>query len=286
MAYRLKPKESVPDGLKRIAREELQSAIDGLTGATPATRDTAIHEARKSLKKTRAIVKLMRDELGGAYRTENQRLRDIGRRLSALRDARAILDAFDHLRGKHRLSGIRRGLAARQKSDRRILPDLAGKLTTARNAADRWPLRKDGFPAIAPGLEATFRAGRKTFACASRTGRPEDFHEWRKRVKDHWYHVRLLEDLWTDVMKGYEKSLNQLETWLGDDHNLVVLHDLLTKQPKNFGPPTEISLCLDLIAKSQKKLRKSALSLGELVYEEKPSELRRRMRVLWRAWRG
>ena len=45
--------------------------------------------------------------------------------------------------------------------------------------------------------------------------RPERCHEWRKRAKDHWYHIRLVEDLWTEVMEGYEKSLKDLETVAG-----------------------------------------------------------------------
>jgi len=52
---------------------------------------------------------------------------------------------------------------------------------------------------------------------------PENYHEWRKRVKEHWYHVRLLEVTVADG--GYEKSLKELETALGEDHNLVLLQE-------------------------------------------------------------
>jgi hypothetical protein len=51
MSYRLKAKESVPDGIRRIVREEIEGATNRLTNGNGAKRDEAIHEARKSIKK-------------------------------------------------------------------------------------------------------------------------------------------------------------------------------------------------------------------------------------------
>jgi hypothetical protein len=148
-----------------------------------------------------------------------------------------------------------------------------------------WPLQTDGFPAIAPGLRQTFRCGRKALVQVQDCPRPENYHEWRKRVKDHWYHVRLLEDLWTDVMQAYEKSLNDVQTWLGDDHNLVLLREQIVAEPDSYGSDKEISLVLRHAEKYQKELRDSARSLGKRVYyEEKPRQFVYRMRQLWDEW--
>ena len=100
MAYRLQPGESVREGLRRIAREELSSAAAGLRQATARTRDDAIHEARKSVKKVRAILRLMRGELGDTYAIENRRLRDVARRLSVYRDGTVMIETLDQL-GEH-----------------------------------------------------------------------------------------------------------------------------------------------------------------------------------------
>ncbi len=100
----------------------------------------------------------------------------------------------------------------------------------------------------------------------------ESFHEWRKRVKDHWYHVRLLESAWTDLLRAREGSLKNLETWLGDDHNLVVLCAKLNESPDSFGEAADIQLFLALSTQYQKELRENALSLGERLYEEKPGQ--------------
>src|SRR6185437_17141784 len=97
MAYRLKKGESVPDGIKRITAGEIDSAIERLEHCGRKNRDEAIHEARKSVKKIRGALRLLRPELGDTYRDENGRFRELGHRLSGIRDAQATLEMFDAL---------------------------------------------------------------------------------------------------------------------------------------------------------------------------------------------
>ena len=48
-------------------------------------------------------------------------------------------------------------------------------------------------------------------------------HEWRKRVKDLWYHCLLLQDAWKPVMSALADEAHELSDRLGDDHDLAVL---------------------------------------------------------------
>lgn len=297
MAYRLKKGESIADGIRRVVHEETESAIGGLSHSSGKKRDEGIHEARKSIKKIRGLLRLARPQLGRIYRTENRRLGDIGRKLSEIRDATAIIEVFDGLAGKHKdglqkntFALVRKGLEAnkREMLQRAGMADAVKRATAAlrsiQKRVDSWPLKQDGFNAIGTGLEERYRRGRKAMAVARKDDTPENFHEWRKRVKDHWYHVRLLESLWTDVMQAHENSLHDLETWLGDDHNLVVLRGNIEKQPENYGDEKTVGLFLTLLAQEQKELRERSLSLGERVYERKPRRFVQDMEKLWDAW--
>ncbi|MFN7997877.1 MAG: CHAD domain-containing protein [Bryobacteraceae bacterium] len=299
MAYHLKSDESVPEGIKRVASEEMESAAAQLTGKGEPDRDEAIHEARKSIKKTRAVLKLMRDELGETYNAENARLRDAGRDLSRFRDAGAIIGTFDSLVEKYRLDlkdqsleSIRHGLQAKkQESEQqgqidRVLKRRAATLRQVGKRVKAWRLDTDGFPALAPGLENTYRRGKQAMAQAQKHPRPENYHEWRKRVKDLWYHVRLLEYVWTDVMQAYEKALKELETWLGDDHNLIVLRDQVMAEPEFYGKEQDVARLLQLMDKYHKELRDNACSVGERIYEEKPRQFSRRMQHTWDSWQA
>jgi hypothetical protein len=60
MAFRLRPGESVAHGLRRLAKKELRSAWTELRKTDPPP-DEAIHDARNSVKKVRAVMDLIRD---------------------------------------------------------------------------------------------------------------------------------------------------------------------------------------------------------------------------------
>ncbi len=296
MAYRLERGESVIKGLKRVVRDEIESASAHLAGQKKTSRDEAIHEARKSIKKVRALLRLAGRELGGTGTREDRRLRDIGRRLSEFRDAFVMIDTFDGLKRKYRwetsrkLGSVRTGLIRRRTQSRReeemriVLDHASAALAQAAQRVAEWPLVSDGYAAIGEGLEATYRAGRAALERVRKDPHPENFHQLRKRVKDYWYHVRLLENLWTDVMTTYEKTLKDLETWLGEDHNLAVLRERIAAEPAFYGSQKDIELLNELIGRYQTELRQQSLSLAERIYEEKPREFRRRMKHLWDTW--
>lgn len=297
MGYRLEHDESVLAGVQRVAREEMESAAAKLGGRERISRDKAIHEARKSMKKVRALLRLMKHELRGQEPGEDARLRDIARRLSHYRDSFVMVETFDDLR-KHfraetrrrfasvRAALIKRRSAAVREEDRGIvLEHAAGALAMAASRVARWELRDEGYAALAPGLDRTFRAGRSALARAAENRTADHLHDLRKRVKDHWYHIRLLENLWTDVMVAYEKSLKDLETWLGNDHNLAVLRERIVAEPAFYGTREDTDLLLDLIDRYQTELRDAAIALAQRVYAEKPREFVARMHHLWDTWK-
>ncbi|MBI4640654.1 MAG: CHAD domain-containing protein, partial [Candidatus Tectomicrobia bacterium] len=82
MEFQFRNHESVPEGIKRIVREHIDGALDQLPGQTDADRDEAIHNVRKLFKEIRAVLRMVRDEIGGdVYEKENICFRDAGRRL-------------------------------------------------------------------------------------------------------------------------------------------------------------------------------------------------------------
>src|SRR5689334_14278160 len=99
MAFRLNSRRPVPDQLRRIVRDELAAAADALGSDAPD--QDAIHEARKSVKKVRAILRLLEDPLGKDYREANDRLRVAARALASLRDADAALVSLQLLHGHY-----------------------------------------------------------------------------------------------------------------------------------------------------------------------------------------
>jgi CHAD domain-containing protein len=297
MAYRLKRHEPIVEGLQRVVREEFAAAAGLLARENATSHDRAIHEARKSVKKIRGILRLLRPQLGKQYKPANVAVGEIGRQLSSFRDASAMISTVDALQknfqsslGQHTLQPVRRALLAEKKQDeqqanvKEVVLRLAQELTDVGKSVDDWKIESDGFSAIEPGLTDTLRRGRKAFQKVQKHHRAELYHDWRKRVKDHWYHVRLLEPASKDALSPYQESLKNLETWLGDDHNLVVLRQKIHGDLTLYGSKDETDLALDLINQHQRELRGKAMELGERLYQDKPAKLVTHLHELWQAW--
>src|SRR5881628_2976322 len=97
MGFRLKLSEPLPDGLKRVFREEIESALE-LCRHPAKHRGVTVHEVRKHLKKLRAAMRLAIPEVGKNRHTREDRcVRKIGRLVSDLRDAQVRLQTLIQL---------------------------------------------------------------------------------------------------------------------------------------------------------------------------------------------
>jgi CHAD domain-containing protein len=289
MPYRFEGDEPVGDGVKRIAAEELRSAAGLLSRSTLKDRATAIHEARKSIKKTRALLRLVKPVLGDCFERDNRRLQAIGRQLSAIRDAAAMLETVDLVAKQNggTFGSVRAELDRRKRKKENasqlgpLLPRLAMLLRSVAKDARSWPLQSAGFDALEAGLRRTLKQGRRAMKAAEKQPEPDNFHEWRKRTKDHWYHVQLVGGVLTGSLDSREKKTKKLETWLGDDHNLSVLCQQIADERDRFGNAEEVDGFFGSATRTQKKLREKALSLGRKIHDRKIRALTDQVSRLW-----
>jgi CHAD domain-containing protein len=297
MGFKLKKNESSSVGIRRLAREGIDEALELLENeqTDPSER---VHELRKTFKRIRAVLRLVREELPDeVYRRENLLLRDLGRRLSAARDAAVRVAALDLLRKTYRedfpadeMAPVRNRLVGRQRSavrrvrNRSSLSRIARDLRDLRRRIRTWPLTLDGFPGIERGLKRTYRQGRRAEDEAYAVRSDEAFHEWRKRAKDLRYHVAILEPVWPEVMENVEESLHELTDRLGDDHDLGDLRRVLETAPA--GKSKSVGRVMDLISRRRSELQAEARPLATRIYAEKPGIFTARIEAYWEAWRS
>src|SRR3977135_1802896 len=99
MSYQLKHGQTLGDNVRRICRKQIEAAIAVTTGEKKSS-DTPVHEVRKHLKKARAALRLVREEIGaGLFREQDRCLRDVGRLTSEIRDAEVRLQTVRELQG-------------------------------------------------------------------------------------------------------------------------------------------------------------------------------------------
>lgn len=295
MAYRLRADLPVADELRRCAVEELDHALDQLSDRSAENPVRAVHEARKSIKKERALLRLARGGLPAQVRrTQLAQLRDAAQRLAGVRDADVALETLAALHERYATPEVEAafrnaGDALERARDAQRAADSADEngvtvveaLDGLRAAATELPLTADGWQLIAPGLRRAYGDGRAALRAARREPTTDVLHDWRKRVKDLWYDSRLLHDLWPPVMAAYVAQLEELSELLGADHDHAVLRDKLAADASLA--PADVSTIGELVERRRAELLAEALGLGELVYAEKPRDFERRVRRWWRA---
>lgn len=256
----------------------------------------AIHSARKSIKKERALLRLARGSLSADQRSrDNARLRDVARTLSGLRDADVMVQTVETL--AEQFSGqlpastfssvcdaLRQSSASQQAGAG--ISALAGaalaELTELRTQVASWDLRDDGWAVIKGGLKLTYRRGRATLRDSQADPSTERLHAWRKRVKDHWYHLRLLTAVCGPIVGGASQEADTLSDLLGEDHDLGVLSEILTEGSAGLKV-VDVDSLLPLIDHRRKELRAEAWPIGMRLYNEKPGEFESRLHRLWQA---
>jgi CHAD domain-containing protein len=283
-SYKLKPGEPLPEGVARVARGRIDHAIDELRGESGSSSEEAVHNARKDMKKLRALLRLVRSEIGGeVYRRENAAFRDAAAELAGARDADVMVATLDVLELDPALSGpLRQALEAhRLRTAGGGRSEAAGQaieiLTDARTRIADWPLERDSFAALAPGLRRMYRRGRREYRATGKDPTVEGLHEWRKRTKELWYDHTLLGFVWKPVMDSVADEAHTLSDRLGDDHDLAVL---LAWAREHADPAPEL---VEAVEARRAELQADAFALGARLYADRTPVFMRRLERWWEA---
>lgn len=293
MAYRFKLFEPFEDGCKRIAREQIERAQAQLKG--PDDPIVAVHETRKSLKRLRALLRLIRPSMGdAAFHEENAQLREIARILSGARDRHVLLETLAKLEAatgpSHRelTQSVRDALNMTNGEHGPVVETAAmrqaqARLAEAKRRFARLRLSGRGFDIIGPGLEASYRRARRAFHSAYVELTDESFHEWRKGAQQHWRHMILLTRAWPAALTARATESRGLSQMLGDDHDLVLLIGFAHSEAAARIGAEQISQLEKLARQRQQELRAIAHPTGSRLFAEGAKALHHRIAAYWDA---
>lgn len=303
MSYVLRADEQVGPGLRRVSLGQLDHAQKRLRQAQHAETGEpheAIHDARKRFKKIRALLRLVRDELGpDVYGRENAFYRDAGRRLGPVRDSYVLIVTLDDVLATYAQEAEGEAFAATREQlvyaqrdlqqramQEGALAQLADWLEGGRAQLSALPIEGHRFEVLRPGLQRVYRRGRKGLWRAYADPTALRFHEWRKRVKYLWYQVRLLNPLWPGLFSAWAEELHLLSEWLGAAHDVVQLQARIEDEPELCPDETQRAVLLRLLARRRRDWEEQARPLGERTYIERPAAFVRRVGGYWRVWQG
>jgi len=290
MAFKLKLREALSDGLKRVFREQIDSALR-LCQNPAKERGVTVHEVRKHLKKLRAAMRLAVGEVGkNCHASEDRCVRKIGRLISDLRDAQVRLQTFTELRD--RAAKKSQELLFTRTEELLLLEresfsaafagwqkEAIPQLESVKARLMEWQLDGLNWKQICGAVAKIYKRGQWGLAKTIADPVSENFHEWRKRVKDIWYQLRILQPLNRVVLEEMAHDAEVLGELLGREHDLNFLLARLEKECGDEGLADELARLQKLIFKRCKRLRRDTLELGRRFYAEPAKAFAKRISI-------
>jgi len=294
MSYALRAGESLGDGVRRVCCDQIQEAIEASTSA-PKPDVSPVHRTRRHLKKARAALRLMPCHVAPKdFKREHRRLRNVGRLISEVRDAEVRLGTVQQLR-ETALTHEDRTL---QQTEEILSLELESffaafsdwkteaqtKLTGIRRRMAKWHLRELDCKQIRRAVQQTYKEGRRALRKARAKPTADNFHEFRKSVKELAAHLRILRPLHRPTFEKFTDDLKVLGEHLGQANDLAFLETRLTTLNDVAGEEDGLRELCGVIDKRREELQQSASRLGEKFYDERPKEFAARISKYFERW--
>jgi CHAD domain-containing protein len=298
MSNRIRPDRPLDDEVQRVAAHQLGKAMAVLTDR-PQGLHEAVHAARKNIKRVRGLYRLIAPRAREFQQQENDRLRDMARTLSGVRDATALIEVSHYLQATatsedelHALARVTEVLTTRRDRLSEAETDLEDKAQAAIATCGE---------AIQALKGASFESGRRDTArlfqkswrrngdkamqalseCQGEAAHAESFHDLRKRSQDCWMHHMLLRDVWPAAMHAKQLEAKALVDVLGRYLDLSILSGVADREPHLFNGSDDRARLLEAIISRQQTAREEALNRGRWVFADKPEREARTIKRLW-----
>lgn len=267
-------------------RRQLAAALSALDKKRAEGLD--VHEARKHIKRARAMLRLMRPAIGrSSYEHEDETLRAAARELNAHRDADVLLRGCDRI-GRHmmrsspkadvaplRATLARARKAVRHPSESRAIPRARVLLRQCQSRGRYWDVA-DEWSLLAKGLKTTYRKGRTALHAVRHAATAEHLHAWRKQAKYTWHQLEAIRGMAPERIDRMTRRFRRLSDYLGDDHDLAILR--VRARDRSAGLDKSSSRALvDTIDRRRGRLQAQALDLGQRLYRDSPREFMARL---------
>ena len=293
MAYELCPDEALPDGIRRVCREEICKAIEVAAG-TRHSHDTPVHQTRKYLKKSRAALRLVRKEIGrSAFRHQDHLLRDAARLISELRDAEVRLETVRQLqsiqsgRGRNHYRRLEQMLTLELENFLAAFAEWQTQaipiLKQAELAIDTWTVHQFDTRQLRKAVQSTYKRARRCLNDARKNSSADAFHEFRTEAKILTYQLRIVRPVNQVVLKNLTDELSALGELLGRAHDLTFLADRLQREEDNSWK-REAHKLLAVLEVSQSDLQRAAADLAERFFAERPRDFGQRLDTWLTEW--
>lgn len=285
--------EELNDGIVRVAIEQLTFIKE--QAKIPRSMDLSVHEMRKAFKRLRALLRLIRFDIGKQlFLTENTRYKNMAGALSTLRDIHVIIS---YLAGCFEADE----LVIEEESFIRFINHLNKQKETEMIALienktldliikecddqvyriKEYPLTQVGPHTIYKGVTHAYKKCLNKMEAAQLMLDDGMLHKLRKKVKYLYNQMLLIQAVWPDYFTHYSDALKNISELLGDDHNLAETIVIIQETPDHILKAEEKQSLIRSINNERSTINDEVWPLLGKAFTESSAAFAKRVKSYW-----
>jgi CHAD domain-containing protein len=291
--FEIKKRETFGQGIHRLL-EQLNEETARLI--VPGSRvHLSIHESRKNIKKIRAVLRLIRHEIGEEkYREFNAFYSESGQQVAMLRDDTSIIELLENFKMAIKSPALKKVIQKsirltikkrekefaefhKNKNDIKLNKLLLKKTEELRHL--NIPSNPEIF--ILQSIGKVHRSTIKRMKLAETEGSKEAYHNWRKQVKYLMFQMMMLKNAWPLFFEAYIAELDKLQKLLGNLHDLDILNSLVVEGTLLALDKKQKEALLKYIYPHRASLKKQLHLIGRQVFAESSPAFSKRLLGIW-----
>jgi CHAD domain-containing protein len=275
--------QSVKGNMVRMMQEQYEN-IKSLCLSFEMNPDKHVHEIRKSFKRLRALLRLIKYDIGySSYFRENCFCRDESKYISDLRDLKVFHENLTNLVEAHKneidievVELLQKKILDRKDQrfkevvDGNIFQIIHDDVSLASERLKRFNFPNADFDIIHEGLFKIYKKGQEELYLVKNEPTVENYHNLRKRVKYLMYHMQIFQPVWPKYFKTTAKMLDKSADQLGLDHDYAELIKYINEINDTKFSEARKKQFINWLEKLRNDLQAPALATIEKIYAEKP----------------
>ncbi len=285
--------EELNEGIARVIKEQLEYIANQCE--IPVNIDSSVHEIRKAFKRLRAVLRLIRFDIGDElFHVENVKFRELSRLLSKLRDQHVIISYlamcfeanelaisednyirfvnFLNKQKEEEMKGI---------MDGNVLAHIKEKAEEYNKAVQAYPLKGLGPHTINDGVVHAYKQCLLQMEQAQLKLEDESLHTLRKKVKYLLNQMLLVQEVWPEYFLNYSSSLKNVSEFLGNDHNLAEAILLIKNTPDSIINAQEKTNLENAIVNERTQIHEEVWPLMGKIFTEDSESFVKRVKSYW-----
>jgi CHAD domain-containing protein len=260
------------------ASQDARNAV----GAIDTNATAAVHQARKALRRARAVLELIGPALPNRERRAvKAALQEARRALSTVRDhavapetlGQLTLDHDDRATADRVLANAADAVPAIAET-RQLLAESAARAAAQAEALQAALPQEIPWDTIAEGLRTTYGDARRASDAAKRS--KSWFHTWRRRSKELVYQLELVARHAGPRVAAIHGELAGVSDTLGPAVDLIMVREFVETYAQGI-PPEAIARLRDVIDQQLDERMKDARKDARDAFRQKPRKLEKRI---------